>query len=272
MNKFVIIANTEKDPNLALSNRIKEYFIQHGCQCAIVDHVRAEKPDCAIIVGGDGTILQAARTLVERDIPMVGVNVGRLGFLAEIEISDLEETLDALMENRYQIEQRMMLTGWARRKNGNTERIPALNDIVIGRAGFSRIIQLKISVNDELLDVYEADGVILSTPTGSTGYNLSAGGPVVNPKSQAIVITPISPHSLSARSIVLSAEDKIRIEIGRVRKTQAEEAAATFDGKVDIPLEPGDVVTVCKSEQTARLVKLRQISFYEILRSKFGNR
>lgn len=271
MNQFVIIANPEKDPGLALSNRIQQYLTQHGCRCTIADTVEEQEPDCAIIIGGDGTLLQAARTLVERDIPMIGVNVGRLGFLAEIEVTDLEETLDSLIEGNYRIERRMLLSGRVEQKKGITEPIPALNDIVIGRAGFSRIIQLKISVNDELLDIYEADGVILSTPTGSTGYNLSAGGPVVNPQSQAIVVTPISPHSLSARSIVLSAEDRIRVEIGRVRKSQAEEGAATFDGKVDIPLEPGDVVTVCKSDRTAQLVRLKQISFYEILRSKLGS-
>ncbi len=272
MKDFVVIANTEKDRNLALSSRIRDYFLGHGCACAIVDQVTDETPDCAIIVGGDGTILQAARSLVERDIPMIGVNVGRLGFLAEIEVADLEKTLDCLRRDEYSIERRMMLEGWAKRRSGTTAPVSALNDIVIGRTGFSRIVQLKLRVNDELLDIYEADGVILSTPTGSTGYNLSAGGPVVNPRSQAIVVTPISPHSLTARSIVLSADDRIRIEIGRVRKTQAEEAAATFDGKVDLPLEPGDEVTVYKSKWTARLIRLRQISFYEILRSKFGNR
>jgi NAD+ kinase len=271
MKKFVIIPNREKDPQLILSNRIMDYLLQHQCECSIVDDVQGEEPECAIIVGGDGTILQAARILVERDIPMIGVNVGHLGFLAEIEVSDLEQTLDSLINDEYRMEQRMMLSGWVQKKNETTEMISALNDIVVGRAGYSRIIQLKIWVNDELLDIYQADGVILSTPTGSTGYNLSAGGPVVNPKSQAIVITPISPHSLSARSIVLSAEDVIRIEIGRVRKSQAEEGAATFDGKVDIPLEPGDVVTVCRSKFNTRLVKLRETSFYEILRSKLNN-
>ena len=148
----------------------------------------------------------------------------------------------------------------------------ALNDIVIARSGFSRIICLRIYVNGELLDVYEADDVIISTPTGSTAYNMSAGGPIVSPRASLILVTPVSPHSLTSKSVVFSAEDVIEVEIVPKRKSQKEEAIATFDGRGYEELQPGDRIVIRKSEETTRLVKIYDTSFYEILRSKMGER
>ncbi|MGN0242504.1 MAG: NAD(+)/NADH kinase [Lachnospiraceae bacterium] len=281
MNRFIILANPDKDENLTYTNTIRDYLNRHGCECSVcTERVRdntiskylQNRPECAIIIGGDGTILQAATELVKYDMPMIGVNVGHLGFLTEIEPGQLIEKIDALLADEYEVEERMLLEGFVAHEDRKTKPLCALNDVVISRTGFSRIIQLRIYVNEELMDIYEADGVIVSTPTGSTGYNLAAGGPIVNPRMESIVVTPISPHSLSARSIVLSPTDQIRIEIGRVRKTQPEEAAVTFDGDESFQLEPCDVVHIACSKQKVKLLTLQQVSFYEIVRNKLGKR
>lgn len=163
-----------------------------------------------------------------------------------------------------------MLDGRVIHADHETDHLPALNDVVIARSGFSRIISFRIMVNGKLLDVYEADGIIVSTPTGSTGYNLSAGGPVVNPKANVILITPICPHSLQSNSLVLSPEDEIDIYIENVRESQLEEAYVTFDGQVARKLQPGDVLQVRKSKKIARIIKVKGDSFYRILRIKVG--
>ena len=164
----------------------------------------------------------------------------------------------------------MRLDGRVIHADHETDHLPALNDVVIARSGFSRIISFRIMVNGKLLDVYEADGIIVSTPTGSTGYNLSAGGPVVNPKANVILITPICPHSLQSNSLVLSPEDEIDIYIENVRESQLEEAYVTFDGQVARKLQPGDVLQVRKSKKIARIIKVKGDSFYRILRIKVG--
>ena len=212
----------------------------------------------------------AARLIVDHDIPMVGVNLATLGFLTEIELSKLYDGLDGLLNDTFQIEERMMLDGRVIHADHETDHLPALNDVVIARSGFSRIISFRIMVNGKLLDVYEADGIIVSTPTGSTGYNLSAGGPVVNPKANVILITPICPHSLQSNSLVLSPEDEIDIYIENVRESQLEEAYVTFDGQVARKLQPGDVLQVRKSKKIARIIKVKGDSFYRILRIKVG--
>ena len=146
----------------------------------------------------------------------------------------------------------------------------ALNDVVITRAGFSRIIGLKIYVNNQLLDTYGADGVILATPTGSTGYNMSAGGPIVSPKASAIVVTPISPHSLTSKSIVFDSTEEIRVEIMKKRKTQETEAIVSFDGENNIELSAGDCVNVKLSARSISLIKMYDVNFYSVLREKIG--
>jgi NAD+ kinase len=147
----------------------------------------------------------------------------------------------------------------------------ALNDVVITRKGFSRIISLGIYVNDDLVDKFKGDGVIISTPTGSTAYNLSAGGPIVTPRAAVMVITPICPHSLSPRSVVVSAEDTIRIVVGKSKKTQEAEAAVSFDGRNEIDLGTNDSIVIKKAEHSTKLIKLNRTGIYEVLRSKLGN-
>ena len=281
MRNFIIFTNTDKDPGYELSNKIVDYLVAHDAKAMIITEQVRESfqqkdanvlpkellsdVDAAIVLGGDGTMLRAARDLGGSPTPLVGINLGTLGFLTEIEVSNVYQALDRLLADDYFVEKRMMIEGAV---NGDTYH--ALNDIVISRAGFSRIIGLNIYVNDELLETYEADGVIVATPTGSTGYNLSAGGPIISPKSKAIVVTPISPHSLMAKSVVFDSTDEVRIEIVKKRKTQDTEAIVSFDGSDNAGLSAGDSVTAKMSSREITLIKMYDVNFYKILRDKIG--
>ncbi len=277
MNKFLVLANKDKDVDLMLSKKISEYLLKHNATCEIISDVseanygiqiKNEDIDgvqAAIILGGDGTMLRAAHAVGIHNIPMLGVNLGTLGFLTEVEESNVYTALDRLLNDDFIIEKRMMIEGRVKDKVYHS-----LNDIVITRAGFSRIIGLNIYVNDQLLDTYEADGVIVSTPTGSTGYNLSAGGPIISPKSKVIVVTPISPHSLTSKSVVFDSMDKIKIEVVKKRRTQETEAIVSFDGCNNMELAAGDVCYAGISAMEISLIKMYDVSFYSVLRDKIG--
>lgn len=273
MNRYIILANTDKDTGLILSNRISDYLEGKGASATIVSdffegYIKEEYLTgvaAAIVLGGDGTMLRAARAIGEHNIPLIGINLGTVGFLTEVEETNVYNALDRLLEGSFDIETRMMIEGCVGDKTYHS-----LNDIVITRAGFSRVIGLSIYVNGQLLDTYEADGVIVATPTGSTGYNLSAGGPIVSPKSRAIVVTPIAPHSLTSKSVVFDATDEIKLEIVKKRKTQDTEAIVSFDGGNSIDLGAGDVVNARVSSRTVKLIKMYDMSFYSVLRDKIG--
>lgn len=275
-NRFLIFVNTDKDIDHKLNNEITDYLSSHGAQSVTLNDRYEDNSEYAlddlingikavIVLGGDGTMLRVAALLEGRDVPIMGINLGTLGFLTEVEQSNVFNALDRLMSGDYEIEKRMMIEGSV---NGNA--FHALNDIVITRAGFSRIICLNLYVNGQLLDTYEADGIIVATPTGSTGYNLSAGGPIVSPKSKAIVVTPISPHSLTSKSVVFDSSDKIKIEIGKKRKTQDTEAIVSFDGSHNTELAAGDIVNASISVRETSLIKMYDNNFYSVLREKIG--
>ncbi len=286
MDKFYIITNSEKDKNLETTRMIHDYLIARGKECTVREYQGRRKisekgcgrytdpswipegTDCILVLGGDGTLIQAARDTVNRNIPLLGINLGTLGYLAEIEKSGVEEALDSLILEDYTIEPRMMLEGTVHRENGEPVCDIALNDIVINRAGALRVVDYEVWVNGEPLNRYSADGVIVSTPTGSTGYSLSAGGPIVSPMASMIVVTPICPHTLTARSIVLSGKDQVTLRLGPGRRANSEEAFVTFDGEVSVPITTGDYVEIKKSLKTVNIVKLSKISFVEVLRNK----
>ena len=283
MKNFLIATNSVKDENLILTSKIENYITMHGgqCQCIIGDTgaeagYQLEKEgqyDCVIALGGDGTILKVSRDLRHLNIPIVGVNLGTLGFLAEIEPDHIFPVIDRLLQGDYEMEERMNICGtvWKEGQNEPVLSDIALNDVVVTRAGFSRVIGLKVYVNGKVIDIYEADGIIVSTPTGSTGYNMSAGGPIVSPKTNLLIVTPISPHSLTSKSIVFSSEDEVVIEVLKMRKAQAEEAIISFDGQPGIQLSAGDKVVVHKADLATRMIKLCDVSFYEVLREKITN-
>lgn len=277
MDRIYIITNHTKDKNNEITLRIKHYIEEKGKQCILSekDEVGNILPDtipknldCAIVLGGDGTLIQSARELRNYDIPLLGVNLGTLGYLADLEVQYIEPGIDALFEDKPMFEERMMLKGMI---NECREDI-ALNDVVVTRLGELRVIHFNVYVNGELLNAYQADGVIISTPTGSTGYNLSAGGPIVEPTASLIVITPICSHALNTSSIVLSDADEIIIELGKGRNGRDEIAGVSFDGTELIHIKTGDCVKVRKAKETTKFMKLSRVSFLETLRRKMkGN-
>lgn len=276
MEKFCILANKEKDENLLVTQKVQACLSGYGKQVSVlVDDFSEEKgkciseieADCVLVLGGDGTLIRAANRLLGTGIPIFGINLGTLGFLTETGIAGMEQALQQLVNGEYDIETRMMLQVNA----GEDFEDTALNDIVITRSGFSRLISVRVYVNEKLVDTYRGDGVIVATPTGSTGYNLSAGGPVVLPNASLIVITPICPHSLNARSIIVSDKDSLRLVIEKEKKTQEEEAIVTVDGRNAKELRAADWITIEKSAGVTYLVKLKDRTFFEILREKFRN-
>ncbi|HWR39407.1 MAG TPA: NAD(+)/NADH kinase [Patescibacteria group bacterium] len=218
----------------------------------------------AITLGGDGTLLNTSRDIAPAGIPVCGVNMGQLGFLTEVELPDLSVAMDRLIAGDYEIEERLMLDTMVIRDGQTIYISPALNDVVVTKGGFSRMIRLKLFVDDELAANYPADGVIISTSTGSTGYSLSSGGPIVNPSLKVILITPICPHTLHARSMVISEEEEIKI---RMQATH-DDIVLTVDGQTVNNLLPDDIVLVRRSSFRARFIKFPGKSYYEVLRTK----
>lgn len=280
MRTFYIIANSDKDENLKLSYEIADYLTSQGKHCIIrrrdekgADSHRqllTEDVEGILVLGGDGTLLRAARELADRKIPFLGINLGHLGYLAEIEKQNVQAALEKLIADEYTIEDRMMLSGSVYVDGEETERDVALNDIVLNRFGNLRVVNYDIYVNDQYLNSFTADGMIVSTPTGSTGYSLSAGGPIISPTASLLMLTPICPHTLNSRSIVFSGDDRIRIQIGEGRRGGVDEAGVTFDGDTCVHMKTGDYVEIQKSTEVTRILKINQVSFLEVLRNKLS--
>lgn len=281
MKHFFIITNEAKDAGLKTTHYIRNYMQDHGrsCDVRIVNHGEEQgrdiqqppsETDCVLVLGGDGTLLRAAVELLNCNIPLLGVNLGMLGYLAEVDQNNLEDTLRRLLEGEYERERRMMLQGEVLQEGEGPIIRHALNDIVIARAGSLQIIRLRIYVNGQFLNEYQADGMIVSTPTGSTGYNMSAGGPIVEPAARLIVLTPVCPHTLGSRSIVLAPEDEIVIEIAQGKQGQAQEVDVSFDGSRQTTLKTGDRVVIRKSEQETEIIKMSKVSFLETLHKKMS--
>ena len=276
MNNFFIIANKQKDINIEITEQIRHHISRLGAVCNIYDQYDRdvssidipEGTQCILVIGGDGTILAAARMLVGSNIPLLGINLGTLGFLADVNLADLSKTLDLLLQDQYQVENRIMLTAEVYKQGEKAATYIALNDFNINRFGASRVIGLKVGINGSVIDRYRADGVIVCTPTGSTGYNLSAGGPIINPTCKNFVITPICPHSLTARSIVLAKEDIVTVEVEQIRSNIKEEAIISFDGREGLSLFPGDQVKIYKSQEVTPFIKATEVSFVQILKEK----
>lgn len=280
MNTFYIIANSEKEESLTLSCEIADFLTSRGRHCVICrkdqestelhSRLKVDEADAILVLGGDGTLLRAARELADRRIPFMGINLGHLGYLAEIEKQNVQTALEKLIADEYTVEERMMLTGCVYADGRKVEQDVALNDIVLNRYGNLRVVNYDIYVNGQYLNSFTADGMIVSTPTGSTGYSLSAGGPIISPTASMLVLTPICPHTLNSRSIVFSGDDKIRIRIGEGRRSGADEASVTFDGDTCVPLKTGDYVDIQKSTEVTLIVKINQVSFLEVLRNKLS--
>ncbi len=383
MKKFVIIVNALKDRHLAETKKICSYIRKQGAECRYlvsvdeqdgIQKVSAKSipqdTECILVLGGDGTLIRAARDTVECGIPLIGINLGTLGYLCELEISDVYDAVGAIMQDQYMLEERMMLSGGkmnpaeteltggvsvkkasglaertgisaertdisaertggleekadisaersggleekadisaerlggleekadisAERSGGLKEKTDilaevdilaekaashnesaengsyhALNDIVIHRTGSLSLVSLDVYVNGRYLNTFKGDGIIFATPTGSTGYNLSAGGPIVDPKAQLLLLTPINSHTLTPRSIVIDPQDEVVVEVGSRRAQRDETVEVSFDGDHGCWLQVGERFKIQRAKEQARILKFSKVSFLEILRKK----
>ncbi len=221
-----------------------------------------EKCDILVSCGGDGTILRTARLVSDRGTPILGVNLGKLGFLAEFAVEEMDQWIDAVLEKNYLIEDRMVLEAFADKKKN--KKFFGLNDIVIDKSGSSRVIDLETYVDDDYLVTYSADGLIVTTPTGSTAYSLATGGPIVIPRSRAVTINPICPHTLTARPVIVPDESVIRVRVN----SEAKFVHIAADGQVEEILKPPVQFTIRRADYTIKLVKRKDRSYFDVLRAK----
>lgn len=282
MKNIGIVSNFSKDPEGIRTSAIISKIQQRGMQPLVLPEVyrvinagkvvKTESfyslSDIILVLGGDGTLLRAARQACKYGLPVLGINMGRLGFLTEIEVSDIDLALDSILAGDYYIEQRMMLKAELVRQGGGVCQLIALNDIAIAKASFARIIHLKVFINDDFVGYYPADGVLVSSPTGSTAYSLSAGGPIINPAMECLLLTPICPHALNARAIVTDSKDKIRIVVA----DKSRDVLLTVDGQEGVPVHKGDNIIITKAEVVTRLIRIRKRSFFNLLKDKMAER
>lgn len=276
IENYCVIVNQSRDEKLAITARVERFLAEQGrhfvtivAEADVEEKMLGAVPpetECAIVLGGDGTLIRVANVLKERNVPILGINTGTLGYLTGAEAAETEWGLTQLCQGNYRLEKRMMLSVEVNGEPMDT----VLNDVVINRNGISRLLNVAVYVNNSLLDVYSGDGVIVSTPTGSTGYNLSAGGAIVQPEAELIMITPICPHSLTSRGIIVSAADTITIEVRQGKRSQEEEAIATLDGRRVRKLSPSDRITMRRSEHVTNLIRMDDRTFFETLRTKLG--
>jgi len=255
MTNFYIVTNELKDKDFEVTAQIRDYLERFGK--SVCDE--PSYADCVLVLGGDGTLLRAAGELAHLNIPFLGINLGSLGFLAEVDRDHIESALDKIINGEYIIEKRMMLDG-----GGNS----ALNDVVIIGHNSMQLIYFDLYVNGLKLTNYVADGMVVSTPTGSTGYNLSAGGPIIEPRADIILLTPLCAHSMRSRSIILSSDDEVVIDITKGKNDEEQVVDAVFDGHKRVFMKTGDRIKITKSEKSTSIIKISELNFFEILKQK----
>jgi len=274
-----IIVNMDKSGSLELTKEMVEWFESNGNNVLLMEQTAIsinrqdigyakinlyKKSDILFVIGGDGTLLRVAREVAAIGIPILGINMGHLGFIAEVEVKDIFSSLRKVLDNDYKIEERMMIEASIYRQSGIVKRFYALNDICFTKGALSRIIKLDTYVNDEYVNTYNADGLLISTPTGSTAYSLSAGGPIVCPNVNVMIITPICSHSLSSRAIIVSKNDVICVDAF----DNDDSVYLTADGQEGYRLWQDDKVYIKRSSFTAKFIKVSNLSFYDVLRTK----
>jgi NAD+ kinase len=257
----------QRDITLVGGPEIERDRIQQQTGCAVQEVVPeqlAANSDLILVLGGDGTMIAAARVMGDTEVPVLGVNYGGLGYLAEFRIEELYGALESILSANYRVDKRVMLSVELSRGNENITRNRVLNDVVINKSALARIIEIEAYLNNQFVNAFRADGLIVSTPTGSTAYNLSAGGPVIFPSMNAVVITPICPFTLSNRPIVVPDDAVIELCL----KTEKEDVSLTLDGQVGFPLNFEDRVTIRKSDTTFNLIQPTNRNYFDVLRDK----
>lgn len=274
ISSVLVVANTGKPDALSLAREIEGFLSAEGIACHAFHYegVANDIPlndavDLAITLGGDGTVLFASRVLAEHQVPILPVNLGDFGFISEIGRTEWREAFQAYRDGRLRAGGRLVLDVCVRRQGAMLCQYRGLNDAVISSEGISRMVHLSVALGSQRLSTYRADGVIIATPTGSTAYSAAAGGPILHPEMDAMILNPICPFTLSHRPIVLPPSEEIRITLAARQRT---EVALTVDGQSLTPLSAGDEVTVRSADQRAYIIRSDQRTFYEILRAKLN--
>lgn len=284
MNKFYVVSNIVRDPECKMAEEICSYLRNKGKTCQYIGIERDDYDDsesvkklkeiddnteCVIVLGGDGTIIQVSGILARKSLPIIGVNLGNMGFLAEVDKDKITPALDRLVNDDFFFENRMMLSGTIVTNGCESSKLYAFNDIVVKAHG-NKVGYFDLDVNDRRLTSFSGDGIIVATPTGSTAYSMSAGGAVVEPSSELILITPVSPHTGVPRSVVLSADDTVVIRVPMPDGKRTNLITAYFDGGVSFDLNPGDEVVIRKATHYVRFIKFNKESFLDVLARKMS--
>jgi NAD+ kinase len=280
MAKIAVIYKRNESLAAQLGLEMKHWLEERGVEVYLRENVARHLPGEAMeepplhippesmavaVLGGDGTFLSVARLVGDLPIPLLGINIGGgMGFLTEVNLKDRYVLLGEILARRYEVEERMRLRAALTRGGQTAAQITVLNDVVINKAALARIIELEVSIDGCYFTTYRADGLIVSTPTGSTAYNLAAGGPIVFPTARAIILTPICSFSLSNRPVVLPRMARVEMKV----RTKGMETALTGDGQVGVQVLPGDVLTVEQAPHPQRFIKSRQEDYFSILRNK----
>lgn len=278
--KIGIVAKPHSKDVAATLNEMIEWLQSRDCEITVEESIAQDSPpdnvltaprekipelaDVIVVFGGDGTMLSVARSVRGQNTPILGVNVGSLGFLTETTLDELYPTLERLLEGKHTTRRRSMLKAGVHHADGTVETYHALNDVVVSKTAVARIISMDAFVNDDFIANFPADGMIISTPTGSTAYSLSAGGPILYPSLDSLVMTPICSHTLTNRPLVIPAESSIRVVV-----RSGEDVMLTVDGQVGVPLREGEEIRCTQSEYQIDLIHHGDRGFFDVLREKF---
>lgn len=282
MIKLGIISNLSKDITGEYTKKVLHGILERSmiplvspsvyqlCQLGkiLAENEIYKQSDLILVLGGDGTILHSSRKAAEYQKPLLGINLGHLGFLAEAEMVNLASILDALQSGNYKIDKRMMIEAKVIRGQQILKRAIALNDVIVSKGIYGRIIHLNLNINGEFVNYYAADGLLVSSPTGSTAYSLSAGGPIIDPDMECLLVTPVCPHTLNSRPIVTPASSLIEIE----STDKNRDIQVTIDGQQIVNLAEGDRITIEKADQKTQLIRIAGYNFYRLLRNKLFSR
>ncbi len=263
MRRIGIVTKRDHEAAAAAAARLVDWLAARRLE-AVRDPADPDDLDLVVVLGGDGTLLAAARLVAPRHVPILGVNLGGLGFLTEVTLEELPSTLERLLAGDFTVSERMMLTVRVVRRGAPVAEDAVLNDVVITKGALARLVQLTVAVDGCAITTFRGDGLIVATPTGSTAYSLSAGGPIVHPEHRSIILTPIAAHTLTLRPLVIPDQLTVAITLAR----EDADVVLTADGQVGYPLEPHDVVEVRRAATTVPLVHSPFRSYFEVLRTK----